>query len=124
MSKSSNTSYVTLALSDPTLASTVPHLHHQYIEQERVLLFADELIIQPVLPMTNPGSLTMGFSGVDPHQLAPSVGTTQVGITISAVPSSANRNSRARTRSSPLEGFMITANISATPERSLGLQLC
>src|SRR3954471_18767393 len=66
MSKSSNTSYVTLALSDPTLASTVPHLHHQYIEQERVLLFADELIIQPVLPMTNPWSLTMGFVGVDP----------------------------------------------------------
>jgi hypothetical protein len=74
--------------------------------------------------MTNPGSLTMGFAGVDPRQLAPSVGTTQVGITISAVPSSASYNSRARTRSSPLEGFKITANISATPSRSLGLQLC
>ena len=34
--------------------------------------------------MTNPGSLTMGFAGVNPRQLAPSVGTTQVGITISA----------------------------------------
>src|ERR1041385_8699501 len=74
--------------------------------------------------MTNPGSLTMGFAGVDPRQLAPSVGTTQVGITISAVPSSASHNSRARTRSSPLEGFKITANISVTPSGSLGLQLC
>src|SRR3954469_24737414 len=74
--------------------------------------------------MTNPGSLTMGFAGVDPRQLAPSVGTMQVGITISAVPSSANCNSRARTRSSSLEGFKITANISATLARSLGLQPC
>src|ERR1041385_4144954 len=74
--------------------------------------------------ITNPGSLTMGFVGVDPRQLAPSVGTTQVGITISAVPSSASYNSRARTRSSPLEGLKITANISATPSRSLELQLC
>src|SRR4051812_4508705 len=74
--------------------------------------------------MTNPGSLTMGFVGVDPRQLAPYVGTTQVGITISAVPSSASHNSRARTRSRPLKGFKITANISATPSGSLGLQLC
>src|ERR1041384_736958 len=74
--------------------------------------------------MTNPGPLTTGFSGGDPRQLAPSVGTTQVGITISAVTSSASRNSRARTRSSPHEEFKITANISATPSRSLGLQLC
>src|ERR1041385_663618 len=73
--------------------------------------------------MTNPGSLTMGFAGVDPRQLAPSVGTTQVGITISAVPSSASYNSRARTRSSPLEGFKITADISGTPSRPLELQL-
>src|ERR1041384_5969082 len=74
--------------------------------------------------MTNTGSLTMGFAGVDPRQLAPSVGTTQVGITISAVPSSASHNSRARTRSNPLEGFKITTNIPAVPPRSLGLQLC
>src|ERR1041384_8194120 len=74
--------------------------------------------------MTNSGSLTMGFSGVDPHQLAPSVGTTQVEITISAVLSSASYNSRARTRSSPLERFKITADISATPSRPLELQLC
>src|SRR3954464_1656847 len=66
----------------------------------------------------------MGFAGVDPRQLAPSVGTTQDGITISMVPSSASHNSRARTRSSPLEGFKITVNISATPSRSLELQLC
>src|ERR1041385_3527216 len=74
--------------------------------------------------MTNLGSLTMGFSGVDPRQLAPSVGTTEVGITISEVPSSASYNSRARTRSFPLEGFKITTDISATPSRPLRLQLC
>src|ERR1041385_4360632 len=74
--------------------------------------------------MTNPGSLTMGFAGVDPRQLAPSVGTKQVGITISAVPSSASYNSRARTRCNPPEEFKIKANISAAPSRSLGLQLC
>ena len=119
-----NSSSVTLALSAPALPSTVkPHLHHQYIDQERVLLFANELIVQPVPPSTNPGSLTMGFAGVDRRQLAPSVGTTQVGITISAVPSSASYNSRARTRPSPLEGFKITADISATPSRPLELQL-
>src|ERR1041385_6441535 len=73
--------------------------------------------------MTNPRSLTMGFAGVDPHQLAPSVGTTQVGITISAVPSLASYISRTRTRSNPLEGFKITADISATPSRPPGLQL-
>src|SRR3954470_22947539 len=70
--------------------------------------------------MTIPGSLTMGFAGVDPRQLAPSVGITQVGITISAVPSSARHNSRARTRTRPLDGFKITTNISAAPSRSLG----
>src|ERR1043165_6604279 len=68
--------------------------------------------------------MTMVFDGVEPRQLAPSVGTTQVGITISVVPSSTNRNSRARARSSPLEGFKITANISATPARSLEVQPC
>src|SRR3954464_8351320 len=64
--------------------------------------------------MTIPGSLTMGFAGVDPRQLAPSVGTTQVGITISAVPSSA--------RSNQPEEIKITANISAAPSRPLNLQ--
>src|SRR3954469_8102852 len=38
--------------------------------------------------MPNPGSLTMGFAGVDLRQLAPSVGTAQVGNVISAVSSS------------------------------------
>src|SRR3954465_15419624 len=74
--------------------------------------------------MTNPGSLTMGFAGVHPRQLAPSVGTTQVGITISAVPSPASRNSRARTRCNLPEEFKITANIFASPARSLSLQPC
>src|SRR3954469_5539243 len=72
--------------------------------------------------MTNPGSLTMGFAEVDPHQLAPSLGTTQVGITISAVPPSANQDSRARTRSSPLEEFKFTTSISIAPARSPSLQ--
>src|SRR3954463_7658669 len=40
--------------------------------------------------MTNPGSLTMGFAGVDPRQLAPSVGTAQVGNAISAAPSASS----------------------------------
>src|SRR4051812_18279977 len=43
---------------------------------------------------------------------------------ISMVPSSASHNSRARTRSNPPEEFKITANISAAPSRSLGLDLC
>src|SRR3954471_11429577 len=34
--------------------------------------------------MSNTGSLTMGFARVNPRQLAPTVGTTQVGIKISA----------------------------------------
>src|SRR3954462_1094099 len=66
--------------------------------------------------MTNPRSLTMGFAGVDPRQLAPSVGTTQVGITVSAVPSSA--------RSNQPEEIKITASISAAPSRTLSLQSC
>src|SRR3954471_15612565 len=112
MSKSSNTSYVTLALSDPTLASTVPHLYHQYIEQERVLLFADKLIVQPVLPMTNPGSLTMGFAGVDPRRLAPSVGTAQVGNAISTVSSSSTLiNSAAPTGSNLFESLGFKAHL-------------
>src|ERR1044072_3230170 len=59
----------------------------------------------------------MGFAEDDPHQLAPSVGTTQVGITISAVPSPANHNSRARTRYSPLKEFNFIANLSIPPSR-------
>src|SRR3954469_7234280 len=35
--------------------------------------------------MSNPGYLTMGFAGVNPRQLAPIVGTAQVGNAISAV---------------------------------------
>src|ERR1043165_4352448 len=66
----------------------------------------------------------MGFARADPRQLAPSVGTTQVGIAISAVPSSENRNPEARTRSNPLEGLKITANIFATPAASIETQPC
>src|SRR4051812_48646785 len=73
--------------------------------------------------MINPGSLTMGFAEADPRQLAPSVGTTQVGITISADPSPANHDSRARARSSPLEEFKFTTSISIAPPRLLVPQL-
>src|SRR4051812_3120586 len=78
-------------------------------------MFADELIVQPVLPSTNPGSLTMGFSGVDPRQLAPSVGTAQVGITISAVSSSSSTltGSATRTGSNLFESLGFTANLPA-----------
>src|SRR4051812_30494088 len=72
---------------------------------------------------SNPGSLTMGFAEADPLQLAPTVGTTQVGITISAVPSPTSHNSRTRTRSSPLEEFKFIANLSIAPPGSLGQQL-
>src|ERR1041385_3589088 len=72
--------------------------------------------------MTNPGSLTMGFAEADPRQLVPSVGTTQVGITILAVPPSADQDSRTRTRSRPLEKFKITTSISIVSSRSPSLQ--
>ena len=87
-----------------------------------LLLLADEYR-QPVPSLrSNPGSLTMGFAEADPRQLAPSVGTTQVGITISAVPPSADQDSRTRTRSSPLEEFKITTSISIISSRSSSLQ--
>src|SRR3954471_4181358 len=67
--------------------------------------------------MSNPGSLTVGFSGVNHRQLAPAVGTTQVGITISAVPSSS------RTRPNQPEEIKITTSIVTTPSRPLLPQL-
>src|SRR3954465_10965664 len=72
--------------------------------------------------MTNPGSQTMEFAEADPRQLASSVRTTQVGIMISAVPSSASHDSRARVRSNPLEEFKFTTSVSIAPPRSLGSQ--
>src|SRR3954466_3256152 len=92
-----------LVLREFALASLVIAPSRNNIEQEVLLLLADEY--RPTCPfsMTNPGSLTMGFAGVDPRQLAASVGTTQVGITISAVPSPASHDPRTRIRSNPLE---------------------
>src|SRR4051812_20859754 len=90
------------------------------IEQEVLLLLADEYRPTCSFSMINPGSLTMGFAEADPRQLASSVGITQVGITISAVPSSANHDSRARARPNPLEKFKFTTSISIAPPRSLG----
>src|ERR1041385_3421864 len=89
------------------------------IEQEVLLLLADEYRPTCSFSMTNPGSLTMGFAEADPRQLAPSVGTTQVGITISAVPPSANQDPTAITTSSPLEEFKFTTSICIAPSRSL-----
>ena len=83
-----------------------------------LLLLADEYRPTCAISMTNPGSLTMGFAEGDPRQLAPSVGTTLVGITISTVPSSASHNSRARARSNPLEDLKFTTSIYIAPSRS------
>jgi len=88
-----------------------------------LLLLADEYRPTCSFFMINPASLAMGFAEADPRQLAPSVRTTHVGITISAVPSLTNHDSRARTRSSPLEEFKFIANLSIAPPRSLGPQL-
>src|SRR3954471_14492405 len=96
---------------------------HNTIEQEVLLLLANEYR-QPVPSLrSNPGSLTMGFAEADPRQLAPYVGTTQVGITLLAAPSPASYNSRVRSRSNPPEELKIIANLSIAPPRLLGLQL-
>src|SRR4051812_42603980 len=64
--------------------------------------------------MTNPGSLTMGFAEVDPHQLAPSVGTAQVGNAISAASSSsALIDSTAPARSNMFESLGFTTHLPA-----------
>src|SRR3954462_13115607 len=62
--------------------------------------------------MTNPGSLTMGLARGDPRKLAPSVGTTQVGNTISAVSSSpALTGSANATGSNLFESLGFTAHL-------------
>src|SRR3954463_7046195 len=64
--------------------------------------------------MTNPGSLTTGFAGVDPCQLAPSVGTAQVGNANSvASSSSALIDSAAPARSNLFESLRFTAHLPA-----------
>src|ERR1041384_651588 len=56
----------------------------------------------------------MGFAGGDPHQLAPSVGTTQVGNAISAVSSSPTlAGSAIATRSNLFESLGFKAHIPA-----------
>ena len=71
------------------MASTVIAPSRNNIEQEVLLLLADEYRPTCTFSMTNQGSLTMGFPGADPRQLAPSVGTTQVRIAISTASSPA-----------------------------------
>ena len=61
----------------------------------------------------NPGFLTMGFAEANPRQLAPTVGKTQVGVTISAVPSPAVDDS---TTSSALDNS-ATRRHPSTPAR-------
>ena len=64
--------------------------------------------------MTNPGSLTMGFAGVDPRQLAPFVGTAQVGNAISAAPSASSAliDPTAQAESNLFESLGFTAHLS------------
>src|ERR1041385_1145062 len=91
----SNTQSTLLVLREIALSSPVIAPSRNNIEQEVLLLLADEYRPTCTFSMTNPGSLTMGFPGADPRQLASSVGTTQVGIMISAVSSPARYNSTA-----------------------------
>src|SRR3954469_10184150 len=88
MSRSSNVQSTLLVLREFTLTSLVIAPSQNNIEQEVLLLLADEYRPTCSFSMINPGSLNMGFSEADPRQLAPSVGTSQVGITISTVSSS------------------------------------
>src|ERR1041384_3735291 len=53
--------------------------------------------------MTNPGSLTMGFAGVHPRQLAPSVGTAQVGNAILAASPASSTPADAITSPAPFD---------------------
>ena len=68
MSRSSNTQPVTLALCALALASSVIASPSNNIEQEELLLLADEYRPTCAISMTNPGSLTMGFAEADPRQ--------------------------------------------------------
>src|ERR1041385_9016633 len=61
-----------LALRELALASTVIAPLRNNIEQEVLLLLADEYRATCAFSMINPGSLTMGFAGVDLRQLEPS----------------------------------------------------
>src|SRR3954466_6343724 len=71
-----------LVLRELSLASLVITPSHNNIEQEVLPLLADEYRPTCSFSMINPGSLAMGFSEAYPRQLAPSVGTPRVGITI------------------------------------------
>src|SRR4051812_39256680 len=53
--------------------------------------------------MTSLGSLTMGFVGVHPRQLAPSVGTAQVGNAISAASPASSTPADAMTSPTPFD---------------------
>ena len=64
-------SSVTLALSTPTLASTVIASPSSIISSRNVSSYCRRAIVQPVPLMTNSGTLTMGFAGVDPRQTRP-----------------------------------------------------
>src|SRR3954469_6551006 len=76
------------------------------------LLLADEMANLALSSLrSNPGYLTMGFADANPRQLAPTVGKTQVGITILAGPSPFIFNSTTLIQAKlvPLEDFKIFA---------------
>src|SRR3954469_11464083 len=89
MSRSSNVQSTLLVLREFTLTSLVIAPSQNNIEQEVLLLLAYEYRPTCSFSMINPGSLTMGFAEADPRQLAASVETLQIGITISAASSPA-----------------------------------
>ena len=61
--------------------------------------------------MTNPGSLTMGFARVDPRQLTPSVGTTQV-------ESRSRRSHPQQIKTRGLEPDLARSRSSSSPQES------
>src|SRR3954468_23726794 len=99
-----------LVLREFALASLVIAPSRNNIEQEVLLLLADEYHPTCCFSMTNPGSLTMGFAEADPRQLAPSVGTPHVGITISAASSP-----------TPVKTATPSASIDSTTRTDFGL---
>src|SRR3954470_14784509 len=66
-----NTHLLILDLRELALASTVIAPSRNNIEQEVLLLLADEYRQTCAISMTNPGSLTMGFAGFNPRQSDP-----------------------------------------------------
>ena len=71
MSWTSNIQSILLVLRELALASLVIAPSSNNIEQEVLLLLADENHPTCSISMTNPGSLTMGFAEADPRHFIP-----------------------------------------------------